>query len=376
MIDLLEPAVAADPGFLDAQVLLAEAYGRMTWLNADPGGRFAAKARQTVADIAQRWPDRPQTQIAQGQLAYNLERDYAKALTHFEVARTQLPNDPTLLASIGACYKRLLRNEAFLSTLRKVFELDPESPRSMSELVQALLRNQRLDEAAELAERARARFPDDLSIAEEWMITKLARNQDINAVLEQNKANWHGRDLIGIARYVQGDHNALRRPIQDIDAGPYQMATLSTQRAELLQLAGRDAEAKALLVQLSALRDPKPAASGEASAKYEALVLAISAAVLALNDERELARTQLTKAQAASLPPPESRFNFDMDRALAERRLGNHEAAWLLIQAYAGDVAYLSNGELLAFKLYYDKVYGESPSYRAYMTKIAGQKKK
>ena len=59
----------------------------------------------------------------------------------------------------------------------------------------------------------------------------------------------------------------------------------------------------------------------------------------------------------------------------AERTLGNAEVAWLLIAPYAGVSTNLSHGHLRAFKPFFDKVYGKSPSYQAYMGKIAGEEK-
>ena len=51
---------------------------------------------------------------------------------------------------------------------------------------------------------------------------------------------------------------------------------------------------------------------------------------------------------------------------------GDPEAAWRSKSKTIGAVINgIPEGELLAFKRYYDKLYGESPEYRAYMTKIA-----
>ncbi len=107
MIELLEPAVAADPDFLQAQVLLADAYGTLRFSGSDPDGSYANKAKQAVALIVQRWPDHPQSRIAQGLLLYNLERNYAAALTLLEAARAQLPGDIELLRGISLSLKRL-----------------------------------------------------------------------------------------------------------------------------------------------------------------------------------------------------------------------------------------------------------------------------
>jgi hypothetical protein len=58
---------------------------------------------------------------------------------------------------------------------------------------------------------------------------------------------------------------------------------------------------------------------------------------------------------------------------MAERVLGDPEAAWLRMQPYAHDSALLGRGELLAFQKYYGQLFGESPSYRAYMARIAAE---
>ena len=64
LIALLEPAVQLDPDFLAAKLLLADAYGRMHWLRADPDGSFASKAQALAAEITQRWPERPEALLA------------------------------------------------------------------------------------------------------------------------------------------------------------------------------------------------------------------------------------------------------------------------------------------------------------------------
>jgi hypothetical protein len=88
-----------------------------------------------------------------------------------------------------------------------------------------------------------------------------------------------------------------------------------------------------------------------------------------LSGQRERAREHL--ARALDLRLEDAEFAYRRILAHAELNLGEVEAAWLLIQPFADDGYVLSHGELLAFKAYYDHVYGESPSYRAYMAEIA-----
>ncbi len=370
-IALLEPAVAADPDFLQARVLLANAYGRINWQGDDLDGGYANKAKLAVADLVQRWPDHPQSRIAQGQLLYNLERDYAPALAHFEAASAQLPGHFELLRSISACLKRLGQNQAFLETAKHVVELDPESVLAFGELVLALLANQRLDEAVTVAERALERFPTERFARLAVMWTKLAQGDDISVVLALAPDS---REAM-IARFVQGNIDAL---LPQVGAKPPKnhggRDTLAPlQQIELLQLAGRGAEAKAWLAANgpSAVSARALAENSLTPAFQKAVTRGHLAYWAALSGETTLAREHLKQAQAE--PARDDRARFYWFLSGAERRLGNAEAAWQLIQPYVGtgELDSISHGELRAFKSYYDKVYGKSPSYQTYMAKIA-----
>jgi TolB-like protein/Flp pilus assembly protein TadD len=372
MIDLLEPAVAADPDFLEARVLLAEAYGRMNWLNADPDGQFAAKARQLVADIVQRWPERPQAQLAQGQLLYNLERDYTQALVHFTAARERLPNDPVLLSSLSNSYKRLGRAEEQLATQNRLHELDPESPSVNAELIQALLANRLLDEAVAVGQRARERFPQDSSVGMFWAYAELARDQDPRALLEVGSAPWQGRDLVAIARYVGGDYAALARPLPEDGRQAIGKALDLATRADLLRLAGRSDQAQPFADEALATLEVALAGPLPGNPVAQAAMNAAAASVLAMAGDAKRARRYLEQA-LDNLPEVDRSVVLQLS-ADAERRLGNPEAAWRLIEPLAGRPATLSHGELLAFRPYYDKIYGESPSYRAYVAKMGEEK--
>jgi tetratricopeptide (TPR) repeat protein len=366
MIDLLEPAVAADAGFLEARVLLAEAYGRMVWLDADPEGRYAGKARQALAQILERWPDHPQARIAQGQLLYNLDRDFAGALAHFEAARAQLPNDFALLISISASLRRLGRNEAFLEVARRVVELDPESTLASSELGLALLMNQRLDEAVTVAERVLARSPDD-QVRAVLAQAKLARDGDLEAVL---KLTPDSREAM-LAHFVRGDFDALQRP-----RDPLSPSSHSLLRAELLQVAGKQAAAQAVLepYTLQVVPDLLAQLAGTSLLGRErAQTHGIVARWAALAGKPEQAREHLTQAMAA--PPSSDPALFHSVLSTVERRLGNADAAWLLVEPYIGQTGSFSHGELRAFKAFYDQVYGDSPSYRAYVARMTGAAK-
>lgn len=370
IIDLLEPAVAADPDFLQAHVLLAEAYGRMNWTNSDPDGSYADKARKAVAAIVQRWPDHPQSQIAQGQLLYNLEREYARALTHFEAAREQLPGDIELLNSISFSLKQLGRHDAYLEAARRAVELDPESNVALDELALALLRTWHLDEAIATAERALERFPENQNVPYVLMQAKLARDADPKAVLAISPETLEGR----IARFVLGEIDALVPPA---GALPEQATGLGATllRVELLRLAGRDSAAQAMLeASAQDISERRALLANPATSSRDKTRSHVNLAYwAALSGETAQAREHV--AQALNNPPSGDQFQFHWMLSSAERTLGNAQIAWLLIEPYAGVSINLSQGHLRAFKPFYDKVYGKSPSYQAYMAKIAGEKR-
>jgi TolB-like protein len=382
-IDLLEPAVSADPEFLEARVLLADAYGRMAWLSADPDGRFAGLARQQVDDIVKRWPDHVRSEVAQGQLLYNLDRDYAQALPHFQAARVHLPNDAVVLSSEAGSYKRLDRHLEFLATARRLVEVDPESAIATFELIYALQANDLLDEALAEAERARLRFPDDEILDGAWAFMRLVVDQDMTPLLTRESIPQGNRYLADIARFVNGDIDALTRPMAGDGGHPGARLLLQLARTELLRLADRTVEAQAVADQARATLDDLLIVDGRLTPDDERYpsTNATAAAAFALLGEPKRAREYLTKASnsrsARIHGNSSSSTEYGSDRVFsdAERRLGDPEAAWLRLQPWAGRAIYLSHGELLAFQTYYDHLFGQSPSYRAYMAQIAGERR-
>ena len=210
LIALLEPAVQLDPDFLAAKLLLADAYGRMHWLRADPDGSFASKAQALAAEITQRWPERPEALLAQGQIHYNIERDDARALAAFKAVQMRLPNHPAVMTAISASLKRLGRFDEFLDAAQAALVADPESPRAHGEVFLALESTLRYDEALAHAERMRQKFPEYVPADASLARIKLWRNQDIDAYLDFGRRAGSSIDpqeisLLLFARFVRGD---------------------------------------------------------------------------------------------------------------------------------------------------------------------------
>ena len=377
MIALLESAIAADPDFLQARVLLAEAYGRMYWLGEDPDRQYVAKARALVTDITKRWPGRPDSLLAQAQLLYNVDRNYEAALQGFRAIEADLPGDMSVSRGISNSLKRLDRAKEFLVAARRWQSLDPESPTPVTEVMFALEANRLYDEVIAFGEQAALKFPEDESHAYWLSSSKMNHRGDIGALLEYGRrfnarSELNTASKIAIARFVTGDiKGALAVRAERQSDNSITNAIFDADQADLLQLAGRGAEAQALAVRAlavvkAAIAEGLPAPGGQVAASY-----AKAAAIAALAGDRDTAATWERKAKAAPVSNLEGQMALAANLADMQRFLGNPEAAWRMksktIDAFEGT----PRGELLAFKPYYDKVYGQSHSYRAYMAKIA-----
>ena len=378
LITLLEPALQLDPDFLAAKLLLVEAYGRMPWLVADPDGSFAAKARQLTDEITQRWPERPEAQLAQALIHYTIEQDYARALTAFQAMQARLSNHPMVSRGISVSLKRLGRYEEFLRAARAALAADPESPLAHGEVYLALEYTRRYDEALAFAERSKQKFPEDLSTVALLARIKLLRNQDLDAYLDFGKRAGvaifaEDRRRLPVGHFVRGDIDAALALLkaEGQAAEPRNAAWIDSMRAELLRLAGRASEADLLAREAFAVvRDSTDVEQPRADIGA-AIWYARAAQIAAIAGER--ATAMRWRDQAMASPPQSIDRRAAVARALsaAARALGDQEAAWQLLAPFAGEASVLPDAELRVFKPYYDRLYGESASYRAYMVKIA-----
>ncbi len=375
MIKLLEPAVELDPEFLLAQVMLSEAYGRMFWLGADPDGSYRAKSEALIAEMKTRWPDRPEVALAAAQFTYNVERDYDSSLSQYQQLEPQLPNDSEVLFGISGSLKRLNRNEEFLQAARRLVESNPESPLAYGELLLALLYNEQYDEGVEISELARTKFPDVQTIRNTASLLKVHRDLDLKPILEMPlAANDPMGAWVSIARFASGDkagaldllrtaHAAVPTE-RAVDAAPY--------FARMYQLLGQDEEANRIassaFEEVRAIIDTPTPPSGMTPGHW----YAHAATLAAMAGERETALGWLRRSEAAPEPLAiEEREDVARARSDAQLALGNAEAAFLIRQPWIEDSFAEGERYMLAAKPFYDGLYGDSPSYQAFMKKAA-----
>jgi len=377
MVALLEPAIELDPNFLQARVLLVEAYGRIVWFGADADGAFEAKARALVADIGRRWPDTTESRLAQAQFDYTVRRDYAAALAQFQAIETERPNDAVVVIYVGASLKRLDRFAEHLIAVRRAVLLDPESHSAQSELVVALSYNGLADEAIALAEENLRRWPEFPLSHFQAVETKLQLRGERAPLLALSDS-----DLVGALRAQLSLRAAARFADGDIDGAVAALDTtgksfsgwdanfLLAQQAELLRMAGREAQAQPLAKRAfetarQMLGDERTDAQG-----FEVRRFAQIAWMAALADEPEAARAWAAKALAESAPALESQRVHAFALSQMQRWLGNPDAAWETLKPVAGHPISMPDGQMRALKPYYDALYGESAGYRAYMATL------
>ncbi|MEJ2721797.1 MAG: protein kinase, partial [bacterium] len=124
MIEMYQKAVDLDPEFGAAWGGLSQAY---VWLyNAfEPFEEYKVKAKTAVDRAQEIAPDMPETQIALGYYYYYGEKDFDRAITHFESARSLSPNDARIIHSIGLVKRRQGLWDEALDYTQQALELDP-----------------------------------------------------------------------------------------------------------------------------------------------------------------------------------------------------------------------------------------------------------
>lgn len=381
MIELLEPAVELDPDFLAARGLLVQAYGQMYRLDAGIQGAYDRKALALVTELRRRWPDRPESRLALAHYNRLVERNFELALAEFQSLLAEHPNDVEIMGQVGTTLKWLGRDEEFLEVARRVLALDPESSLAWSEMLLALYFNGLGEENLAMAEQAQARFPEEQAYP--WMIAvgKLVFHGDRAAMLAYGRtragdssAEW--LDLLSPSRFAEGDVDGALEvlAIQRTYASGLDVAMLDATEAEYLRLAGRDDEAAAPAARaLEAVRNwidsgrPLPGGS-------DASWFANAARVAALAGERALALEWQTRALAVPVNIPFEQVGRDLALATAQRWLGDPDAAWALMEPYAGQhTAFLSEGQMLGLQPYYDALFGEAAGYRDYMARLRAE---
>src|SRR5437867_1640144 len=131
--ELFEQAIKLDRNFAAAYAGLSMVE---SWLyhESEPIPAHREKARLNAEESLRLQPNLPEGHLALGFSYYYGDRDYERALTEFEIARRDLPNDAQAYFAIGAIQRRQGKWAESTANLEKAAALDPRNTEILSNL--------------------------------------------------------------------------------------------------------------------------------------------------------------------------------------------------------------------------------------------------
>ena len=167
------------------------------------------EAREQIAAARAALPDDNRLLIAEAQLLREAGH-YAEAYALLKDALQAQPDDPELLYEAALVADKLDNLAVMEGHLRRLIELKPESPQGYNALGYALAeRNQRLDEAARLIDKALALAPDEPTILDSkgWLLFRQGQTDDALTFLRKAFARMPDPEIaahLGEVLWAQG----------------------------------------------------------------------------------------------------------------------------------------------------------------------------
>ena len=220
-VELFERAIALDPGFALAYAHLAMTYAEMGETGSMAADAAYRQAADAVGKALRLDPDLGAAHCTLGHLATAYEFDWARAEREFKRALELSPSSADTYDLYGRMCAGIGRYDDAITLLRRAQELDPLAHRM--DLVTALLRAQRYDEAITRGEEAVELHPsDDRALATlGWAYFLSGRQQDGIAELQRAVAAspentmWLGQ--LGQAHALVGDVAAARGILKQLE---------------------------------------------------------------------------------------------------------------------------------------------------------------
>src|SRR5262245_40772577 len=161
-VELLDQAVAHDPGFFDAYCQLAGAHDRIYFQAFDHTDARLKLAQTAMQSVQRLRPESGETHLALAQHYYYAHGDYARARQELVLARLTLPNESRIPLLAAYIDRREGRWEKSLEEMMQALELNP---RDFSVLQQIALTYEALGRYKEMAatlDRVLAISPKDV----------------------------------------------------------------------------------------------------------------------------------------------------------------------------------------------------------------------
>jgi TolB-like protein/Flp pilus assembly protein TadD len=158
-VPLFEQAIKLDPNFALAFAGLSMAE---SWLyhSSDPVPARREKARLNADEALRLQPDLPEAHLALGFSYYYGDRNYERALSEFEIAKRDLPNDAQAYLAIGAIQRRQGKWPESIANLEKAAALDPKNESIQMNLAYSYMALRNFEAADKTVDRAIAVAPN------------------------------------------------------------------------------------------------------------------------------------------------------------------------------------------------------------------------
>ncbi len=163
-IELLNDAVARDPGFHLAYCQLVSANSRLYGLGYDHTTARLKAAEAALRSATQVKPDSPETHLARAQYLYFALRDYKGALAELDIAARNLPNDPRISELTGYVLRREGKQEEAVRALEQTVKLDPRNIAVFQQIAVSYGNLGRYAQMADTLDRGLRIAPDNVAL--------------------------------------------------------------------------------------------------------------------------------------------------------------------------------------------------------------------
>jgi TolB-like protein/Flp pilus assembly protein TadD len=169
--EFFEQAIKLDPNFALAFAGLSEVESWM-YHTYEPTSARREKARLNANESLRLQPDLPEGHLALGFSYYYGDRDYKRALTEFEIAKRDLPNEAQAYSAIAAIQRRQGKWAESTANFEKAASLDPKNASVLFNLALNYMAQRDFETADKIFDRAIVADPQ--SFASRGMKSALA----------------------------------------------------------------------------------------------------------------------------------------------------------------------------------------------------------
>src|SRR6478672_10077427 len=159
---LYEQAIKLDPNFAAAFAGLSQMES-WAYHTSEPLPARREKARLNANEALRLQPDLPEGHLALGYSYYYGDRDYGRALTEFEIAKRDLPNEANAYTAIAAIQRRQGKWAESNANFEKAASLDPKNANVLFNLGLNYMAQRDFETADKIFDRAIAADPQSVA---------------------------------------------------------------------------------------------------------------------------------------------------------------------------------------------------------------------